>query len=145
MNEYLNVIRNNYANVSGRARRREYWMFTLINAVILILLQVPVQGAVIAMAAQDNADGGAGGFAGLTLVFAVLLLVYALAVLVPSVAVTVRRLHDTGKSGWWYLLNLIPFGSLVILVFTVMDSEPGTNKWGPSPKAQEGVTPAANW
>ncbi|ALW88256.1 DUF805 domain-containing protein [Deinococcus actinosclerus] len=148
MNEYLNVIRNNYANFTGRARRREYWMFTLINSVILILLQIPVQGAVIAMAAQNEADTApSAGLTGVTLIFLILLVVYSLAVMVPSIAVTVRRLHDTGKSGWWYLLNLIPLGSLVILVFMVLDSEPGSNKWGPNPKGVNGGTPssAQNW
>ncbi|AWT34998.1 membrane protein [Deinococcus arenae] len=148
MNEYLNVIRNNYANFTGRARRREYWMFTLINSVILILLQIPVQGAVIAMAAQNEADTApSAGLTGVTLIFLILLVVYSLAVMVPSIAVTVRRLHDTGKSGWWYLLNLIPLGSLVILVFMVLDSEPGSNKWGPNPKGVNGGAPssAQNW
>ncbi|WP_155298092.1 DUF805 domain-containing protein [Deinococcus kurensis] len=148
MNEYLNVIRNNYANFTGRARRREYWMFTLINSVILILLQIPVQGAVIAMAAQNEADTApSAGLTGVTLIFVILLVVYSLAVMVPSIAVTVRRLHDTGKSGWWYLLNLIPLGSLVILVFMVLDSEPGSNKWGPNPKGVNGGAPssAQNW
>lgn len=148
MNEYLNVIRNNYANFTGRARRREYWMFTLINSVILILLQIPVQGALIAMAAQNEADTApSAGLTGVTLIFLILLVVYSLAVMVPSIAVTVRRLHDTGKSGWWYLLNLIPLGSLVILVFMVLDSEPGSNKWGPNPKGVNGGAPssAQNW
>ena len=148
MNEYLNVIRNNYANFTGRARRREYWMFTLINSVILILLQIPVQGAVIAMAAQNEADTApSAGLTGVTLIFVILLVVYSLAVMVPSIAVTVRRLHDTGKSGWWYLLNLIPLGSLVILVFMLLDSEPGSNKWGPNPKGVNGGAPssAQNW
>lgn len=148
MNEYLNVIRNNYANFQGRARRREYWMFTLINTVILILLQIPVQGAALAMAAQSETEGSATpGFVGITLVFAILLMIYALAVLVPSIAVTVRRLHDSGKSGWWYLLNLIPFGSLVVLVFCLLDSEPGTNKWGRNPKGlnQASAVGANNW
>lgn len=148
MNEYLNVIRNNYANFTGRARRREYWMFTLINSVILILLQIPVQGALIAMAAQSDATANpSAGLTGVTLIFLILLVVYSLAVMVPSIAVTVRRLHDTGKSGWWYLLNLIPLGSLVILVFMVLDSEPGSNKWGPNPKGVSSGAPssAQNW
>ena len=97
MNWYLGVLQN-YADFSGRARRTEYWMFTLFNALISIAL-------------------------------------YALAVLVPSLAVLVRRLHDTGRSGWWMLIALIPFlGGLILFVFTVMDSEPGRNDYGPNPK-----------
>ncbi|WP_243398301.1 DUF805 domain-containing protein [Deinococcus koreensis] len=83
---------------------------------------------------------------GIGLISLILAVLYALAVFVPSLAVTVRRLHDTGKSGWWYLIGLIPLvGGLVLLVFTVLDSEPGSNRWGPNPKAHEGATPAANW
>lgn len=145
MKDYVNAITRNYANFSGRARRREYWMFTLINTVILILLQIPLLGVTAALGATSE-TGAPPALGGATLVFALLLLLYVLAVLVPSIAVTVRRLHDSGKTGWLYLLNLIPLGSLVVLVFCVMDSEPGTNKWGPNPKGAEAGTPAAaNW
>ncbi|MFC4639830.1 DUF805 domain-containing protein [Deinococcus hohokamensis] len=142
MNDYLNVIRNNYANFQGRARRREYWMFTLINTIILFVLQIPLQGALVGMIMQSEQGASpSAGLTGVSLMFGLLLLIYALAVLVPSIAVTVRRLHDTGKSGWWYLLNFIPFASLVILVFMVLDSQPGSNKWGPNPKGISSFTP----
>ena len=60
---------------------------------------------------------------------------YALAVFIPMLAVSVRRLHDIGKSGWWYLVGFIPYiGALVLLVFFVKDSQPGENKWGANPK-----------
>lgn len=61
---------------------------------------------------------------------------YALAVLIPSLAVGVRRLHDTGRNGWWLLIGLIPLiGAIVLLVFFFQDSQPGNNEYGPSPKA----------
>jgi uncharacterized membrane protein YhaH (DUF805 family) len=64
---------------------------------------------------------------------------YALAMIVPSIAVTVRRLHDTDRSGWWYLLVLVPLiGGLVILVFMLLDSTPGSNRFGPNPKEESG-------
>lgn len=63
-----------------------------------------------------------------------LLGILVLGIIIPSLAVIVRRLHDTGKSGWWYLISFIPFGSIVLLIFFCLDSEPGTNKWGPNPK-----------
>lgn len=70
-----------------------------------------------------------------TLLLGIVMIIYVLIVFIPSLAVTVRRLHDTGKSGWYILLNLIPYvGGLIIFIFTVMDSEPGENKWGPNPK-----------
>jgi uncharacterized membrane protein YhaH (DUF805 family) len=64
--------------------------------------------------------------------------IYTLAILIPSIAVTVRRLHDTGRSGWWWLIGLIPLiGWIVLFVFMVLDSDPETNEYGPSPKATE--------
>ncbi|MDR6220225.1 DUF805 domain-containing protein [Deinococcus soli (ex Cha et al. 2016)] len=147
MNEYLNVIRNNYANFTGRARRREYWMFTLINTIIVTVLSIPVYGAAIGMAMQsDTGAAPSAGLTGTTLIFAVLMGIYALAVMVPSIAVTVRRLHDAGFSGWLYLLNFVGL-SIVVLVLCVLDSKPGSNKWGPNPKGVTDGTPAPaqNW
>ncbi|GGL93860.1 membrane protein [Deinococcus aerolatus] len=141
MNEYLKVLRTHYADFSGRARRREYWLFTLVNTVISFVLALPF----LLSSAAASADGAPGSLGGLALASAVLASIYTLAVLVPSLAVVVRRLHDTGKSGWWYLLSLIPFGSLVVLVFLLLDSEPGANKWGPNPKGGAGGTSGANW
>ncbi len=72
---------------------------------------------------------------------------YSLAVLVPSIAVTVRRLHDTGRSGWWILIGLIPIvGTIILIVFLVQDSKPGSNEYGPNPKEGMGstMTPPSN-
>ncbi|GAB4342018.1 MAG: DUF805 domain-containing protein [Candidatus Abyssubacteria bacterium] len=64
------------------------------------------------------------------------LIIAMLAVLLPGVAVTVRRLHDTGRSGWWLLIGFVPLiGGIVLLVFMVFDSQPGQNEYGPNPKA----------
>ena len=65
---------------------------------------------------------------------------YAVAMILPSIAVTVRRLHDTDRSGWWYLLVFLPvIGGLVILVFMLLDGTPGSNRFGPSPKDGSGA------
>ncbi len=147
MNEYLNVIRNNYANFQGRARRREYWMFTLINTIITFVLAIPLFGVVTSLGMQaDAGTDPSAALTGTTLIFGLIYTIYALATFVPSLAVTVRRLHDAGFSGWLYLLNFIGL-SIVVLVLCVLDSKPGSNKWGPNPK---GVTdgapaPAQNW
>jgi uncharacterized membrane protein YhaH (DUF805 family) len=62
-------------------------------------------------------------------------LIYALVIFIPGLAVTVRRLHDVGKSGWWYLLAFIPLiGAIILLVWFCTDSQAGTNKWGANPK-----------
>ena len=112
MQWYLKVLKN-YVGFDGRARRTEYWMFALINVVILIALSL------IGRAIGTN----------------ILYTIYALAVLLPGLAVGVRRLHDTDKSGWWLLIGLIPIvGAIVLLVFMLSDSTPGPNQYGPSPK-----------
>lgn len=122
------VVFDNYANFYGRARRSEYWYFTLFN----IILAVPL---VILFVALAEAGGGSEFTVGLLSIF---VFIIALAMLLPSVAVAVRRLHDTGKSGWWYIIGVIPLvsyvGSIVLLVFYCTDSDPGSNKWGPNPK-----------
>ena len=119
-----------YATSSGRARRAEYWSFTLANAIIMIPLYMLAFGSAIMSGGAEA--GGAMGMVGM-----VIYCVYALSTIVPSIAVAVRRLHDTGRSGWWFLICLIPvIGALVLLVFMVLDSQPGTNEYGPNPKAQ---------
>jgi len=115
MNWYLDVLKNKYATFDGRARRKEYWMFFLFN--ILVAIGLGIVEALI---------GTAGLIGGL----------YGLAVLIPGIAVTVRRLHDTSRSGWWILIVLIPaVGTLILLIFMVLDSQPGDNAYGPNPKA----------
>lgn len=118
MNWYLTVWKK-YAQFSGRARRSEYWYFTLFNIIASILLVI-----VDAAFGTLNAEAGMGLLGGL----------YTLAVLIPSLAVSVRRLHDTDRSGWWLLLALIPLVGLVLLVFMASDSSPGQNRFGPNPK-----------
>lgn len=110
---YLAVLKN-YVGFSGRARRKEYWMFVLFNVVISFVL-----GAIGALIDQGSLLGS----------------IYALAVLLPGLAVTVRRLHDTGRAGWWLLISFVPLiGFIVLLVFTAADGEPGDNAYGPNPK-----------
>jgi uncharacterized membrane protein YhaH (DUF805 family) len=112
MQWYLKVLKN-YVGFEGRARRSEYWWFVLINALILLVL----------------------GVIGRVMNNTILYLLYSLAVFLPGLAVSVRRLHDTDKSGWWVLINLIPvIGWIVYFVFMFTDSTPGANQYGPSPK-----------
>ena len=119
MNYYMDVLRK-YFVFSGRARRKEYWMFILFNILISIGLSI-----VDRVTGLYSAESGVG----------LLSTIYSLAVLIPSIAVGVRRLHDTNRSGWWMLICLVPFiGSIVLLVFFVLDSDPGTNQYGPNPK-----------
>ena len=126
MDWYLKVLRN-YVGFSGRARRKEYWMFYLVTLLITIGLVI-----VDSVTGTINALTGWGLLSGL----------YTLAVLLPSIAVSVRRLHDRDKSGWWLLIAFIPLiGAIVLLVWTVMEGDRGDNRFGPDPKADEGGVP----
>lgn len=121
---YLKVLKN-YANFSGRARRKEFWMFGLIHFIIMMVLY----GLIIGAAAVGGEEG--------TLVLAAMGLygLYALFILIPGIAVTVRRLHDIGRTGTWWLVGFVPFiGAIVLLIFAVTDSEPGANQFGENPK-----------
>ncbi|NLC70306.1 MAG: DUF805 domain-containing protein [Desulfuromonadaceae bacterium] len=114
---YLEVMKK-YAVFSGRARRTEYWMFFLINLLIAIGISL-VEGIL-----------GSPGVVGS---------LYSLAVVIPGIAVSMRRLHDTGRSGWWLLIGLIPLlGAIVLLVFMVQEGNPGPNQYGASPKETTG-------
>lgn len=147
MNDYINAIRNNYANFQGRARRRAYWMYTLINSIIQFVLAIPLFGVLMSLGMQTDAGmDPSAALTGSTLIFAAIYALYALATFIPSLAIAVRRLHDAGFSGWLYLLNFIGLG-IVVLVLCVLDSKPGSNKWGPNPKGLTDGTPvpAQNW
>ncbi|WP_112180404.1 DUF805 domain-containing protein [Paraliobacillus zengyii] len=113
MEWYVKVIKK-YAEFSGRSRRTEYWIFTLFNTIIGIILT----------SLQSISE-----------LFVVLTVLYSLFVLIPGIAVTVRRLHDIGRSGFWILISFIPIiGSIILFVFTLLDSEQGENRYGPNPK-----------
>jgi uncharacterized membrane protein YhaH (DUF805 family) len=117
MNWYLAVLKK-YTVFDGRASRTEFWMFALFNFIALIVISV--LGAILA---------GKGSVIG-----SALMLLYALGTLLPNIGVAIRRLHDTGRSGWWILLAFVPFiGFVVLLVFYILESQPGDNEYGPSP------------
>lgn len=120
MNWYIEVMKK-YAVFRGRARRREYWMFFLCNVVIAIILGI-IEGV-----ADSGSETGKSTLGTL----------YALAVFLPSLAVGMRRLHDTGRSGWWTLIGFIPIiGAIVLLIFMAQDSQSGNNEYGPNPKQE---------
>jgi len=126
MQWYLKVLKQ-YADFNGRARRTEFWMFTLFSAIASIVL-----------ALIDTLIGTASVYgSGSAYTFSPGLLqgLYALAVLIPSLAVTVRRLHDTDRTGWWVLIGLVPFvGGIVLLVFMCLEGTRGPNQYGMDPK-----------
>ena len=118
MDWYVKVLKQ-YFDFSGRARRKEYWMFGLISAVISIVLTLLDMGVGLYSDVY-----GAG----------VLSSIYSLAIMIPSIAVSVRRLHDTDHSGWWLLLIFIPLLGVLILLVVMCFNSKDDNEYGPNPK-----------
>lgn len=112
MSWFIEVLKK-YAVFSGRARRKEYWMFALFATIIYVVFMV------LGIATKQSW----------------LAFIPFVAFLLPGLAVTARRLHDTGRSGWWILFQIVPIaGPITLFVFSVLDSEPSENKYGPNPK-----------
>lgn len=118
MKYYLAVLKN-YVGFSGRASRKEYWMFVLFNVIFAIV--AIILDNVLGLAMRDVGYGPIYGL-------------YLLATLLPGIAAGVRRLHDTGKSGWYFLVAFIPcVGGIILLVFMVGEGVAGPNEYGPEP------------
>lgn len=112
-------VYTNYVNFQGRARRSEYWwfyLFYLVVGIILVSTEASMSGTMV------------------------LYTIFVLATFIPALAVTVRRLHDTSRSGWWILIAFVPIiGGIWLLVLLVLDSH-AENKYGPNPKLNVAVT-----
>lgn len=121
---FIEAVRNayrNFANFSGRARRAEYWWWTLFATLVYLGAEAVNLGAY-------SMDGGANP-AGLIIL---------LVILFPGIALSVRRLHDTGRSGWWLLVNVLPLiGYLIFLYWMIKRGDQGANEFGPDPTAEE--------
>ena len=119
MQEAVRTVFGKYADFNGRARRQEYWWFTLFSLIISLVLNILTR----AMAGSS-----------LAMIFAVIAMIYGLGVLIPSIAVGVRRLHDMDKSGWWLLIAFVPIvGGLLLLYWFVQRGTVGPNQYGPDP------------
>jgi len=116
MEWYLKCLKQHYFDFNGRARRKEYWMFTLVNVIITLVLSV-----VLGLISEK---------------LALVANLYSLAVMLPALGVTARRLHDIGKSGWMILISLVPIvGVFYLLYLLCQDSNGGSNEYGANPKA----------
>ena len=114
----IRSVLGQYTNFGGRARRSEYWLWTLtVTSAALVALLASVVSAALGVLLQ---------------------LALLVVVLVPGLAVLVRRLHDTDRPAWWLLLFLVPFGSLAVLVFLCLPGQDRPNRYGPSPKGPTG-------
>lgn len=123
MKFYKKVVFENYANFKGRASRAEYWYFAFFNIIIIFLLLTLENLLGIKNIELENDKIG------------ILSGIYSLFIVIPSIAVGVRRLHDIGKSGWMFLITLIPIvGTIWLFILFILDSQDGQNKYGPNPK-----------
>ena len=114
LNFYVDAWKK-FADFNGRSRRKEFWIFWLVNVVISWILSL-ITGS-------------------LGLIGAIIPLIFALAILIPSLAVAIRRMHDIGKSGWWICINFVPvIGTIWYIVLAAKDSEAGSNQYGACPK-----------
>ena len=139
--EWMLMPLRRYAEFSGRSRRMEYWMFALLNVIVMfVIMMLMFAGGFSMSALQGGAPPEAPGV--LFWVGACLMAIYVLAIIVPSIAVVIRRLHDRDMSGWWYLgfivLSMIPvvgfLASIAMLVLFCLPGTPGPNRFGPDPK-----------
>ena len=133
MHWYIEALQK-YAVFNGRSRRSEFWYFQLFN--LLFGLGITLVFGFIGLALSGGNENSA------VYVGDAANIVFALATLLPAIGVRIRRLHDTDKSGWWVLLGLVPFiGGIVLIVFCVQDSQPGSNQYGPNPKEATAIAP----
>ncbi len=110
---WKNAVTNNYANFSGRLSVGGYWWFFLANILVAIPLFILSQ---------------------VSSIFLIFYFLFALAMMVPGIAAAIRRLHDTGKSGWLLLVSFVPFvGAIILIVFLASSGESGQNAYGPPP------------
>lgn len=139
--EYMFLPFKRYFDFQGRSRRKEYWMFTLLNIIVVAVLMVIALGTGGMASGISSAAGEAAMLGSLFSGVGILIVLWALAVIIPSIAVTVRRLHDRDMSGWWYLAfivgGMIPYigfiASIALLVLMVLPGTPGPNRFGEDP------------
>ena len=121
MNWYLKALKEHYADFKGRARRKEYWMFVLFQSIFVIV--AIILDSILGLSFTPEIPYGW------------IYILFGLLTFIPSLSIAVRRLHDVGKSGWWYLIVFVPLiGPIWLLVLFCSDSENKPNQWGDNPK-----------
>lgn len=151
---YMLMPFKRYADFNGRSRRKEFWSWFLLNAIVVGVLMIILMIMITSAAARSTvsytsySSGSSYGYranidpfqffrnlGGAALIPFILLMLWGLVMFIPNLAVTIRRLHDQNKSGWFYCLGFIPFvGPIILLVFMFMEGTPGPNQYGPDPK-----------
>lgn len=121
-----------FGTFDGRATRSEFWWFYLFVALVGLVGYIPI--LLLTLIGASSGDGAVSGiFTILSVIFWILWIIVIVALYIPFLAVGSRRLHDRGQSGWLQLLLLVPCGSIVLIVFWVMEGTPGDNAYGPKP------------
>jgi uncharacterized membrane protein YhaH (DUF805 family) len=111
-----------YATFAGRSTRAEFWWFALFVWIVQAVLYIPLMASL-----PDSGEDASGAF----WVWVALLTIFALVMLLPYISVTVRRLHDSDRSGWWYWISLVPcIGGIWLIILLVTPSTPGQNRFG---------------
>jgi uncharacterized membrane protein YhaH (DUF805 family) len=122
---FIDTVKNRYVDFKGRSTRSEFWYFMLFYVIIGLILVV-FDSLLFSSGSTDAGGSWTGGLLSTLL---------SLGLLLPSLGLSIRRLHDIGKTGWWVLISLVPLiGFIVLLIFYVKDSQPGSNEYGSNPK-----------
>jgi uncharacterized membrane protein YhaH (DUF805 family) len=133
MNSYVQVFKRAF-DFTGRSRRREFWLFVLVNLVVTAVLTA--LDTLLGLGGVTTLTGP--GYAFTYLAPGLLGSIYNVVVLIPNIAVSIRRLHDTDRSGWWLFIALLPLiGAIVLIVFWAMEGTRGANRFGADPKSAE--------
>jgi len=132
-----------WTDYSGRATVAEFWWFYLFSLIVTLVPYVLLLIGLFAVAPSSVSSSStepltpreapSSGLVALLVVLGILFFVAVIVLFLVQLALTVRRLHDTDREGWWYLISLVPFGSLVLLYFLVLPGTPGPNRYGPVP------------
>jgi len=143
MHYYFDVLKR-YWDFDGRATRKEFWMFVLISFIITIILSIIDGVAGLSIVVHEwapiagDAAKGAAPIQIAPVEIGILYTIYTLAIFLPALGVAVRRLHDTGRSGWWWLINFVCcIGGITLIVFYCLPGTQGDNKYGPDPLAKD--------
>jgi uncharacterized membrane protein YhaH (DUF805 family) len=109
---------------TGRSRRTEYWMFQLFNFLAALALGLVAFGCGAIVGEKEGLDA-----------FAICMGMFGVVSFIPALSITIRRLHDIGRSGWWYFIAFVPLiGGIILFVFMLLDSDSERNEYGPNPK-----------
>lgn len=132
---------SNYATFQGRASRSEFWWWYLFTAIVSFIVFIPAIPWYTELLNTSMTEGGMvamPALSGLATLGLVLSTIWSLAILIPTIAVAIRRLHDTDKSGWWLLLWFLTccfgIGAIILIIFWVLPSTPGPNRFGEGPE-----------